>query len=277
MNRALLQKVSEDLVGESLDISSFSGDVHRAVGGESKAHYAIKTYSEERADCLRAEAEGLETLRELTGFRIPKVIGQHAELLVLEWLSVAPAAHDDRLFGRRLAEMHSIEGKGFGYSRTTYCGPTPQENKWRATGGAFYWESRVGVLARTLSRGSAPIPNLMKGVERAREAFFLEWGDAEESSLIHGDLWQGNVLFLGDDVGVIDPALSYGPAEMDLAMLHLFGDPGSAFYHGYNEVRSLRPGYEKRIAFYQLYPLLNHALLFGKPYYQKVSEIICSL
>ncbi|HMW45103.1 MAG TPA: fructosamine kinase family protein, partial [Solirubrobacterales bacterium] len=46
----------------------------------------------------------------------------------------------------------------------------------------------------------------------------------------------------------------------------LFGSPGPAFYSAYEEVAPLADGYRERIGFWQLQPLLVHAVLFGGGY-----------
>jgi len=64
------------------------------------------------------------------------------------------------------------------------------------------------------------------------------------ASLLHGDLWGGNVLVDGDRVsGLIDPACYYGHGEVDLAMLSLFGNPSGAFWTAYGGPES---GWERR-------------------------------
>ena len=65
---------------------------------------------------------------------------------------------------------------------------------------------------------------------------------------------------------LIDPAACGGHREIDLAMLRLFGDPGSAFFAAYAELRPLAEGHEERAALWQLLPLLVHAVLFGGGY-----------
>ena len=73
---------------------------------------------------------------------------------------------------------------------------------------------------------------------------------------------------------IIDPAVYYGWAEADLAMMTLFGSPGRGFWHAYTEVRPLEPGYQDRFPLYNLYHLLNHLNLFGRSYHSQVVQTI---
>jgi fructosamine-3-kinase len=49
-------------------------------------------------------------------------------------------------------------------------------------------------------------------------------------------------------------------------MLALFGAVPDRLLRSYDEVRPLSPGWEERVALFQLYPLLVHAVLFGAGY-----------
>ena len=49
-------------------------------------------------------------------------------------------------------------------------------------------------------------------------------------------------------------------------MLALFGQVPDRLHRAYAEVRPLHPGWEERVALFQLYPLLVHTVLFGGGY-----------
>jgi fructosamine-3-kinase len=71
---------------------------------------------------------------------------------------------------------------------------------------------------------------------------------------------------------VIDPAAYGGHREVDLAMLKLFGAPSPRTLAAYEEVAPLAPGHDERVALYQLFPLLVHAVLFGGSYAASVER-----
>ena len=95
-------------------------------------------------------------------------------------------------------------------------------------------------------------------------------------SLLHGDLWGGNILVSGDKIsGFIDPAISYGHPEMDLAFSTLFSTFGDAFFSAYDEIRPLQPGFfEVRRDIYNLWPLLVHVVLFGGSYAGQIDQVL---
>ena len=97
-----------------------------------------------------------------------------------------------------------------------------------------------------------------------------------ESSLLHGDLWSGNMLIDGDKTAAfIDPAISYGHREMDLAFIELMRGLSPRFFEAYNSHYPVDPGFhEERKALYQLWPLLVHVRLFGGTYVRQVESIL---
>jgi fructosamine-3-kinase len=97
--------------------------------------------------------------------------------------------------------------------------------------------------------------------------------DGEPPSLLHGDLWGGNLLCLGGTVpALIDPAVYFGHREADIAMTLLFGGFDDAFYSAYNEEYPLGSGWKERLPVYSLYHLFNHLNLFGAGYHGQVME-----
>ena len=95
-------------------------------------------------------------------------------------------------------------------------------------------------------------------------------------SLIHGDLWTGNVLCHDSRIaGLVDPAIYHADAEIELAFATLFGTFGDAFFARYTEHRPLAPGFfEARRDLYNLYPLLVHTALFGGSYARSVDRTV---
>ena len=89
------------------------------------------------------------------------------------------------------------------------------------------------------------------------------------ASLLHGDLWGGNVLSQGTRVAaLIDPACYHGDREVDAAMLTLFDHPPLRFF----DALELDAGWRERQPVYRLWPLLVHLRLFGGHYRRSVEE-----
>ena len=230
---------------------------------------------------FRVEAEGLEALATSGSVRVPSVIaasgaGDEVAWLLLEWIEEGRAGRAGWVrLGRELAALHRGAGLGapetrFGWSGDNLIGSLPQPNGWSDDWAGFWAERRIRPLARELRDGgafSAAQTAMVEAVAKRADELLGPAAAADGPSLLHGDLWSGNVLFARDGAPVvIDPAVYAGHREVDLAMAHLFGGFSGAFREAYDDAWPLRPGYPRRRAAYQLYPLLVHARLFGGGY-----------
>ncbi len=181
----------------------------------------------------------------------------------------------ERRLGRQLAALHRVHGDAFGWHQDNVIGDTPQINQGETEWLVFLREHRLGFqiwLARDrgliLPGSNTLLANL--------ECFFP--GDPPRPSLLHGDLWTGNIAYTkGDQPVIFDPASYYGDRETDLAFTEMFGGLGTAFYESYSQAYPLAEGYARRRELYNLYHILNHYNLFGEPYGQRAQSVIESL
>ena len=223
-----------------------------AAGGRG---YFVKSGSKENAE----EALGLAALAK-AGARTPNVRYADGDLLIMDWIETEipmPAYWAD--LGRELAQMHQAPQSSFGFETDNHLGGTPQTNSMSGGSWAHYfWTNRLAPLIR---RTAWDAPGL-------RERTLDMLSDVTESpSLVHGDLWSGNVLCGPHQRAyLIDPAPYRGHREVDLAMTELFGGFEPKFYAAYDEVYPRAPGYDQRKLLYNLYHLLNHWILFGLKY-----------
>ncbi len=237
--------------------------------------FFLKVNDHAPEDMFAREAEGLQELQVEGGPRVPTPYCYGPEFLLLEDLQPGHRRSDywpD--LGRRLACLHQRTRPQFGFYHDNYIGSTPQPNPWSEDGYQFFSEQRLLFQARLArERGLLGRNEVQKIEELARRLPDLI--PPQPASLIHGDLWSGNVIT--DAFGspaIIDPATHYGWAEAEVAMTTLFGAFPEAFYKAYEEVRPLERGYRQRFPIYNLYHLLNHLNLFGTGYLSDVLAIL---
>ena len=97
-------------------------------------------------------------------------------------------------------------------------------------------------------------------------------------SLLHGDVWSGNVLYGQKGVCFIDPAIYFADREMELAFILLFHTFGKRFFDEYTKVHPLSEDfYESKVPLYQIYPLLVHVALYGGGYVKELAERLNNL
>ena len=231
----------------------------------------LKSNPRAAADMFAAEAHGLSLLADAGVIRVPRplALASDGTMLLLEYIAPGQGtAAGERDLGHRLAELHrTARGAAPGLDRDTYLGTTRQPNSGPADWFAFFGTNRLAYLADKLAAAGGPDLRAATARLVGRLPDLLPHVDDAKPSLLHGDLWGGNVMFdRGGAPVVIDPAVSYGHREADLAMTALFGGFGREFYAAYQEAWPTEPGYRDRFALYNLYHVLNHAVLFGGGY-----------
>ena len=258
------------------DIQAINGgsicSVYRVTAGPD--HWCLKTRAGAPVDFFEAERAGLEALGAGGEVRVPTVIYCDRERLMLEWLQPAvPRVADNAVLGRQLAALHQRPVAGFGFHRDNYCGLSPQENSRFDDGYDFFARCRLlpqGKRAHAAGLlGSGDLERL-----ESLAGNLPRWIPQQPPSLIHGDLWSGNIHFSHQGPALIDPATHQGWAEADLAMTRLFGSPHDSFYDAYRERRPLTPGFSDRVPLYNLYHLLNHLNLFGAGWLPGVRSVL---
>lgn len=230
---------------------------------------------------LEAEADGLSALAKCTALRVPQVLGIEdldgagRTVLVLEYLSLSRQG-DEAALGHAVAELHRQCGPAFGWGRDNFIGATPQRNGWSDDWPAFFVDRRLRPQLRwAVAGGAAALAPLAEALLAAVPALLAD--RRPPASLLHGDLWRGNVGFVAGQPALFDPATHYGDHEADLAMSELFGGFPARFYAAYREVWPPVPGYERRRDLYALYHILNHFNLFGGAYAEQARRLIVGL
>lgn len=202
------------------------------------------------------------------GIPAPAVEGEHQSVLLLEHIPndgiFSPHAWDD--VGRFVRRLHDRLGEQYGWPVDYPLGTVELDNRETRDWPKFWAEQRLVSTGRVLDR---PWRERLERLA-ARMADLLP--ASPPPSLLHGDLWSGNILVNGGKLAaLIDPACYHGHAEVDLAMLTLFGEPPRSFWESYGEPEA---GWPERRDIYQLFPALVHLRLFGASYGAMVDRLL---
>jgi fructosamine-3-kinase len=259
---AALTGVAEDalepLVAESLSDVLL---VPRPDGGASVA---------KSGPAIATEAAMLRRLAG-AGIPVPAVEAEHENVLLLEHVA-NDAVFSARAWadiGVRLRNLHDHRGDSYGWPVDYALGTVKLDNRERPDWPAFWAEQRLIATAGILDRP------WRERVERLAAQLSDLLPASPAASLLHGDLWTGNILVRGGALAAfVDPACYYGHSEVDLAMLDLFSPPPDSFLEGYGP---LEPGWRERQPVYQLFPALAHVRLWGLGYFKMVDRLLGTL
>jgi len=242
----------------------------------------VKTNRAALLDMFEAEAAGLNALADSATIAAPRPLctgtSGDTSYIVMQHLGLGGGSTPGwRTAGRQLAALHRCSAGAFGWGRDNTIGATPQHNAWREDWVAFWRDQRLGFqLAEAARNGHRG--RLQSLGEQLCERFPVLIDHAPRPSLLHGDLWGGNIGFTGAGRPVIfDPATYYGDREAELAMTELFGGFSADFYAAYREAWPVDPGYRVRKTLYNLYHILNHLNLFGGGYAGQAERMMQTL
>lgn len=265
----------DEIVQEALNQKLVS--YHSVAGGDINEAYLVQTESSryfmkmntrKNLNMFVQEQKGIEAIASTHAIGCPHILqcgaGKHRSYLLMDVIdSEKRIPFYWQTFAAQLHAMHSYDvGDMYGFGSNNYIGSTPQINTFCSSWIAFFRDYRLRpMIKRNKENLSSSDLESLESIISNLDKLLVE---PEHPSLVHGDLWSGNVLTGNDGKAwLIDPACYYGDAEVDLAMTELFGGFPKEFYDAY----PIKDGYTQRKEVYNLYHLLNHLYLFGYGYY----------
>jgi len=288
-----LESAVSSLFGEGTKIEQ----TRRISGGDSNEAYGLtltggkyifmKCNTKEKLPFFTAEAAGLHAIARTEAIGTPRILGVGTDggrggfsFLLLEFISgKSRGKRYWEEFAGQLAGLHRAETDGlaaggkYGFESDNYIGRRSQVNKGYDSWTGFFRDCRLEPQFRDAARyfDKEDLKRIVRFLDHIDEILV----EPEYPSLLHGDLWAGNVITGNDGrAWLIDPAVYVGHAEADIAMTELFGGFPPAFYDAYQERIPLQPGYERRRDVYNLYHLVNHLNMFGRMYLSEVKRIV---
>ncbi len=228
---------------------------------------------------LKFEYESLMKLREYADdsfLEIPKPIKlcsiENQAILFLPWINFT---NDDQfILGKGLALLHKFShgaNNQFGWAEDGFIGSSPQIKGWGSNWGEYFVNFRLKPQMKLASKWGFDI-NEYQTLFPTLEVFLNEHKPLP--SLVHGDLWSGNIAVTNNKGCIFDPASYWADREVDIAMTKLFGGFAKEFYEGYYSTWPLPKNSESREDIYNLYHILNHANLFGGSYKSQAINLL---
>lgn len=242
---------------------------------------AVKASKTKTGNNLGLEAFMLRELGAKSSFPVPEIYYSGDGLLIMEWLqsgsSINPTVQHHA--AELLVDLHSRPFDQFGYSQDTLIGPLHQPNPQGDNWVEFFRDHRLLYMATEAVREKSLPKKLNERIEKLASQIENYIGEPKHPSLMHGDLWGGNIIARNNQVsGFIDPAIYCGHPEIELAFTTMFSTFGEPFFDAYKTLAPLEPGFfEERLKVYNLYPTLVHVRLFGDSYLPPIDYVLREL
>ena len=302
-------ELNERVVSEKLVSSSSWASAYKYETESGKAYF-VKTSLGRDEKMFAAEAAGLAALSAAAASSsssspslvIPKPLhagplpgSKGGSFIVMEHLNLGGGGKgglSQEELGVALARLHlappptSSSPPRFGFFLDNFIGGNSQPNGWSDSWIEFYREKRLKHMLRLVGRPGSEVNRMGKKLCDNLEKFFEDVVVVNDSgdeshritpSLIHGDLWSGNIAVVGSSAwSILDPAPYYAHHEAEFGMSWCAG-LGPGFWKGYRSVLPEAPGFAKRRPLYELYHILNHAVLFGGGYLGQAEGLLRTL
>ena len=259
----------------------YGGDIHNSFKLDFKNQSIFLKKNTRKEKFLKFEylcLKNLENYNNNEDLIIPKINSyinlENNEMLLMEWIDMSNGSQFK--LGKGLAEMHlksnALNPNKFGYELEGFIGLNKQIAGWGNNWADFFVKLRIEpqlIILKNNNFNSNLIEKLISKIKTVLNPH------VPMLSLVHGDLWSGNVGINQSNKGVIfDPASWWADCEVDIAMSFLFGGFDKEFYKEYFKVLPKKTGFDKRVTIYNLYHVLNHANMFGGSYVRQANEYI---
>ena len=277
----VLKEEIEDILGEKI----YSSTPLEGGGGwaqvlrieTAKGPMVLKHRGGEETELFFKEATGLNEIRNTHTLSVPEILTVSKRFLLLELIpTVRPTENHYKTLALGLGKMHSIPQRKWGFRESNFLGKTlqpnaPQGSSW----GEFFWKRRLWYQCSLALEHQRIDQDFARQFACLEEIVLKTLDIRGPFSLLHGDIWQGNVLFFGESgAALVDPAVYYGDKYADLAMMALFGGFPPSFWTNYEKIHHPDPENTSRISLYKLYHIMNHLYLFGGHYKSWAKQIL---
>ena len=248
---------------------------------EDKERYIVKYYykKESRFNAIKSEADNILFLNSHNFNFFPKIINRNNKFLIMSFIdnnNNLPIKTNDDLLGA-IISLHSKRDNNYGFNFDTQIGGLKQSNSNSKNWVEFYRDKRLHYIFDLINKNQP----MDKVINTKIEILLKKLDDfipiKPKPSLLHGDLWEGNILFKNKKFsGFIDPGSFYGHNELEVSYLRWFNPKfiDRNFLDKYNDHISIDKYYVNYEPIYQLYYSLLNVYLWDRSYIENVRGLL---
>ena len=237
-------------------------------------YYKTKNYN---FNSIISETNSLTYLLKKFPELFPLIKYQSEELLITDFIQNNNIRNEDyqKVLANEVLKLHKIKNDKYGFDFDAQIGGLKQSNEYESNWVNFFRDKRLNMIFETINR-THQMPNLInKKIESLLKSLEDHIPKKPNVSLLHGDLWSGNILFNNGKVaGLIDPGIYFGHNEFEISYLMWFKYIDKEFLDYYSNILKIDKYYYNYEPIYQLYFSLLNIHLWSRKYLKDTESLL---
>ena len=260
-------------------LSEAFGSFCEKIQFDKNQQFVVKGYRKKnnQYNAIFYEGKSLKFLHEKFPKLFPKIYYIDKNLFVMQYIPNNKIKNNisEKDLAIKISKIHKNTNDKFGFEFDTPVGGFRQPCKFQKSWVDFFEKKRLFTIFNKINTTN-PMPKQINiGIEKLLKKLKDLIPDNPQPSLIHGDLWSGNMLFNdGKLVGLVDPGIYYAPKEMEIAYLKWFNAISNNFYNYYSETISFDKDFFNYSEVYELYYSLLNVYLWDRNYINDVARLV---
>ncbi len=243
--------------------------------------YIVKYYEDLNIEfnSIKSETKNLLFMNKLNLKSFPKLYSMNDKYLIISFVEndgLQPNKTKEDLLNA-IIEIHKFKNNFYGFDFDTQIGGLRQINKWSNNWIDFFRDYRLGYIYNIISSSNIMNLSINRKIDLLLNNLENYIPKNPNASLLHGDLWEGNILFNNENfISFIDPGSFFGHKEMEIAYLRWFNPVfiDDSFLQKYTEKLEIDNDYLNYEPIYQLYYSLLNVYLWDRNYINDVERLL---